>query len=343
MNTREIAKKGLFFIGIVTLFVPVYAYAFSITGLIQSIFGASSDTVEGVGGVVDAPAEKPFPFLSAARGTLDAAAADIEIVDETSIASSVGPLGNAQEAADQSVAYRISTYKVRRGDTIQKIAKSFGVSDATIRWANNIPRGGSIKEGDELVILPVSGVRHTVARGDTVSSIAKKYDGDPDDILVFNGLAINEKLEIGSIVIVPDGEASEFAPAQNIPRPIIVRGSGPDLGGYYTAPLASYRKTRGLHGYNGIDIAAPRGSAVYAAADGVAIIARASGWNGGYGKYIVLSHPNNTQTVYGHLDAVLITPGQRVTRGQPIGLEGSTGRSTGPHLHFEIRGAKNPF
>ena len=186
-------------------------------------------------------------------------------------------------------------------------------------------------------------MRHTVAKGDTIASIAKKYGGDPDDIIVFNDLSAKESLDVGSVVIIPDGEATEPSPPASSSRTRFVRGGGPDLGGYYSSPLASYRKTQGLHGYNGVDIAAPRGSTVYAAADGVTIIARSSGWNGGYGKYIVLSHPNNTQTVYGHLDAVLISPGARVSRGQPIGLEGSTGRSTGSHLHFEVRGAKNPF
>jgi murein DD-endopeptidase MepM/ murein hydrolase activator NlpD len=82
---------------------------------------------------------------------------------------------------------------------------------------------------------------------------------------------------------------------------------------------------------------------LYAAAGGTVIISKNSGWNGGYGNYVVIQHPNKTQTVYGHMTTTVVSVGQAVTKGQLIGYSGNTGKSTGPHLHFEIRGAKNPF
>jgi murein DD-endopeptidase MepM/ murein hydrolase activator NlpD len=98
-----------------------------------------------------------------------------------------------------------------------------------------------------------------------------------------------------------------------------------------------------LHGYNGVDIAAPVGTSIFAAAEGTVIVAASSGWNSGYGNYVVISHPNGTQTVYGHASKVMVSVGEHVSKGQLIASVGSTGKSTGPHLHVEVRGAANPF
>ncbi|MSR76353.1 MAG: M23 family metallopeptidase [Candidatus Ryanbacteria bacterium] len=327
-----------------TLAVPLSASAFSIGDFFKSIFGVSSAnevTREQLEPIPD-PAQKPFPFLSS-EAPADPHQIDTQIVDDTAIASSVGPLGNVAEAAESSISYKISTYTVRRGDTLVLIAKTFDVSDQTIRWANNIPKGGKIKEGDVLVILPVSGVKHTVKKGETVALIAKKYGGDPDDIVDFNDLDPKDALEVGAIVLVPDGEVTEVSAPATPSRPAIVRGSGPELVGYYLRPLSGGTRSRGIHGYNGVDIAANRGTPVRASASGTVIIARGSGWNGGYGSYIVIAHANGTQTLYAHLSSVHVSVGQSVLQGQDLGAVGSTGKSTGNHLHFEVRGAKNPF
>ena len=235
---------------------------------------------------------------------------------------------------------QILVYTVQTGDVPSLIAEQFGISLNTLLWANNIANPNLIKVGDELVILPVSGVKYEVKKGDTIESIAKKFKGDPADILSFNGLAIDEPLSVGTIVIIPDGEVA--APA--IPLPGISRFAGlPEFKGYYMRPVVGGRKTRGIHGFNGIDLAVNRDSPVFASAGGTVIIARVSGWNGGYGKYVVVAHPNNTQTLYSHLDDVLVAVGRKIVQGGIIGLVGSTGNSTGPHVHFEIRGARNPF
>jgi murein DD-endopeptidase MepM/ murein hydrolase activator NlpD len=98
-----------------------------------------------------------------------------------------------------------------------------------------------------------------------------------------------------------------------------------------------------LHGHNGIDLAAPVGTPVLASAGGKVIVSRMGGYNGGYGIYVVISHSNGTQTLYAHLNANWVSVGEEVVQGQVIGTVGRTGRVTGPHLHFEVRGAKNPF
>jgi murein DD-endopeptidase MepM/ murein hydrolase activator NlpD len=180
-----------------------------------------------------------------------------------------------------------------------------------------------------------------VQKGDTLQSIAKKYKADVTEIAQYNHLAETAILAVGEIVLVPDGE---IAAPPSAGRPATLRGaSGPNLDGYYLRPLLGGRKTQGLHGYNGVDIASYTGAPVLASAAGSVIIARSSGWNGGYGNYVAISHPNGTQTLYAHLSGVAVNAGANVVRGEIIGYVGSTGRSTGPHLHFEVRGARNPF
>lgn len=243
---------------------------------------------------------------------------------------------------------RISVYPVRSGDTLSDIANMFGVSINTIIWANNLRSARDVHPGDILIILPVSGVEHTVVKGDTLKSIAKKYGGDANEIAQYNGLDPAEPLEIGSTIIIPDGALA--APStrssgysSSIREPYL-GGGGPLLTGYYGNPVPGGVITQRLHGWNGIDIGASRGTPVYAAAAGTVIIVRSNGaWNGGYGNYAVITHNNGTQTLYSHMKNAIVSSGQAVLSGQIIGYVGATGLSTGPHLHFEVRGAANPL
>jgi len=265
---------------------------------------------------------------------------DITVIGGVALLAENGPEGTLADIED-SRNESISIYVVREGDTLAAIARMFGVTTNTIVWANDIKRG-VIKPGQTLIILPISGVRHTVAKGDTIQSIAKKYKADLEEILQFNGFEPDVKLAIGDTVIVPDGEIA--------PPPVIARttsklrnAGGPEYSGYYMRPIIGGRRTQGLHGYNGVDLASYLGAPIFASASGDVIIAKSGGWNGGYGNYIVIAHANGTQTLYSHLSSLAAYAGKKVERGEIIGYMGSTGRSTGTHLHFEIRGAKNPF
>jgi len=238
---------------------------------------------------------------------------------------------------------KISVYIVHKGDTLSAVAKMFNVSANTITWANDL-KSGVLKEGQELVILPISGVRHIVKSGDTLKSIAVKYKTDLDDILSYNDLSPDTKLKIGDEIIVPDGEITAISSGKSNSITSSTSTNYPTYAGYYMRPIVGGRKTQGIHGQNGVDLGGlTSGSPVMASAEGTVIISKTSGWNGGYGLYIVISHPNGTQTLYSHLSRVLVFNGQRVEQGQTIGAIGNTGKSTGPHLHFEIRGARNPF
>ena len=259
-------------------------------------------------------------------------------VEESALVATRNPQGTLSPSRDQ-----IAVYIVQPGDTPAGIAKRFTISLQTLFWANDLNSASMIKVGDTLVILPVSGVKYQVRKGDTIEGIAKKFNGDVGDIMSFNGLVVGEPLEVGVAVIIPDGEVA--TPSNPSPRTTPrTRVAGlPEHRGYYMRPIIGGRRSRGLHGYNGVDLANTCSEPVLSSAEGTIIITRASGWNGGYGRYVVVAHPNGTQTLYAHLSSILGSVGQKIAQGSQIATIGSTGNSTGCHLHFEIRGAKNPF
>lgn len=240
----------------------------------------------------------------------------------------------------------VSVYVVREGDTLSQIAEMFEVSAKTILWANDIAKASHIKPGDALVILPISGVRHVVKSGDTIAGIAKKYQGDTDEIITYNQLASASDISIGDTIVVPGGvvmttTAVSSGSAKSSGKTATVASGGSTSG--FTHPVPGAVRTQGIHGYNGVDLAAPIGTAVRAAGSGTVVVARASGYNGGYGSYVVIKHANGVQTLYAHLSRVYVGVGATVTAGETIGAVGNTGRSTGAHLHFEVRGDRNPF
>lgn len=273
---------------------------------------------------------------------------DIAIIDETALESQSDSVGEniVFPQGDQ-----ISVYVVRKGDTLSQIAKMYGVSINTILWANDI-KGGVISEGETLTILPISGVKHIVKKGETIQGIVKQHGGDLKEVLRFNDITLDTKLSVGDEIIVPDGEV-KTAEVKSTPSPSTSVASKskvsskfsnlPDYGDYYMRPIVGGHKTQGIHGYNGVDLAGSVGSSVLASAEGTVLVSKNSGWNGGYGDYIVIQHSNGTQTLYAHLNKSIVFVGMRVLKGQVIGYLGSTGNSTGPHVHFEIRGAKNNF
>jgi LysM repeat protein len=275
---------------------------------------------------------------------------DITIVNDVALLPDSGPSGTLADVEDaKPKSDHISIYVVRPGDVLSQVADMFGVTPNTILWANDLKKGSNLVTGQTLVILPISGIRHTVGKGETLASIAKKYGGDQNEIADFNGLP-DGTLAVGDSIIIPDGEIAAPAPtpakkiASTAKSSARARGTGgPSYEGYYMKPVNGAIRTQGIHGYNAVDLAAPIGTPIMASASGDVIIARSGGWNGGYGSYIVIKHDNGTQTLYGHASSVIVSGGDHVVQGQVIGYVGSTGKSTGSHLHFEIRGAKNPF
>ncbi len=314
------------------VFVPLKAEA-GVFSFISSLFSSVSAETEEI-----EPNSQNMALLQAIISPDQGATStknEIVIVGGTSLSPEIqAPIETKTLSEDQ-----ISIYVVRSGDTLPAIAKMFDVSVNTIRWANNL-KSNTITPGQTLVILPISGVQHIVKSGDTLISIAKQYKGDLDEILQYNNMAKDEKLAIGDIIFIPDGELTAV-----VSRPNTGGGktSQPTYAGFYMRPIVGGVKSQGIHGHNGVDLASVYGANILASADGQVIVSRSSGWNGGYGLYIVVKHSNGTQTLYAHLSKVLVSVGDNVTQGQVIGKMGSTGRSTGVHVHFEIRGARNPF
>ena len=268
--------------------------------------------------------------------------AEIVVVDGSLV--STGPVGAdviARERKANNIAGEIRVYTVREGDSLSKVAEMFGVTTNTILWANDLPRATAIQPGDRLVILPIAGVQHTIARGDTLSSIAKRYQSDADEILSYNQLDSAADLVVGEQIIIPGGSL-HTAPARS--TTVAASGAtGAVSSGFLSHQVPGAIKTQGIHGFNAIDLAAGHGTPIRAAAAGEVIVSKSSGWNGGYGQYVVIRHANGVQTLYSHLMRNDVGVGDWVGQGQVIGGMGSTGRSTGTHLHFEVRGARNPF
>jgi murein DD-endopeptidase MepM/ murein hydrolase activator NlpD len=272
---------------------------------------------------------------------------DIKIVDGSALIPEEGPSGTMADIEKPKNA-TISIYVVREGDTLSRIAKLFDVSVNTIMWANDISRSESLSVGQTLTILPVTGIKYVVKKGDTLASIARRYGGNADEIASFNGT--DDALKVGDEIIIPDGEVSTPASSSSgtvgvtVPASNAGTAGSSEQNGYYLRPIVGGRKTQGIHGYNGIDLGAPRGTPIVASAEGDVIVAKEGGWNGGYGNYVVIQHGNGSQTLYSHASSVIVYAGEHVVRGQVIAYVGATGKATGPHLHFEIRnGIRNPF
>lgn len=234
---------------------------------------------------------------------------------------------------------KIIEYEVQDGDTVASIAEKFGISTDTVLWQNNLDAKSKIKVGQKLEILPVTGMSHKVSKGDTVYSISKKYDSSPQAIVdfPFNTFVNDETFElaIGQLVIVPDGVKPKETQAS--PR---IRQITPDAGtvvasGSFVWPTSGTITQNYYWYHKGIDIANRAAPEVLAADAGKVVV---SGWvdGYGYGNRVVIDHGNGYRTLYAHLSKIYVVNGQTVARGNAIGKMGSTGRSTGTHLHFEV-------
>ncbi len=247
------------------------------------------------------------------------------------------------DISDKKYRAEIIDYPVATGDTLSGIAKKFGISIDSIRWANDLASINAIKPGQVLKIPPTNGIIHKVKKGDTVYSVAKYYNSDAQSIVdyPFNTFTNDETfaLAVGQTLIVPDG----IMPKVNLwaPTQIYVAQRTPNAGtvvasGSFVWPTSGVISQRFSWYHSGVDIANKIGTPILAADAGKVIVA---GWpdNVGYGNRVMIDHGNGFITLYGHMSRIDVTAGQTVNRGNVVGLMGSTGRSTGPHLHFEIR------
>ena len=323
-------KKGKIFLKN----LPIYLGVFLIILAISAFFLFKAKNSKGL----TITGEPKSPFLSSPISHFESP--EFLFVEKTSLAAAVSPITIKPQVLGSLIGEdvigakrEIIEYTVEDGDTIKSLALKFNISENTILYANDLRKGVSLKQGDKLVILPVSGVIHLVEKGETLSDIAKIYKADEDRIIAFNNLNEQGNIYRGDLVVVPDG----VMPSIPIPvTPINIVDT------YFIAPTTG-TITQGVHLYNAVDVANKCGTPIFAAAGGRVIQVGYDSWPAG--NFVKIEHYNEVITMYGHLSSISVEPNQTISQGEKIGTMGTTGKSTGCHLHFDVlnRGVKNPL
>lgn len=234
---------------------------------------------------------------------------------------------------------KVENYSVKSGDTLASIAKKFGISVDTIKWANDL-KSDIIKPGQTLKIAPITGVVHTVVSGETIYSIAKKYGIPAQNIVnfIFNDFADidTHSLRAGQILYIPDGVIEEEQPKYAATAPRYANAiAGVHGSSNFIWPTTGMITQYPTWYHMAFDIANNALPPIIAADTGTVTFAGCINW--GYGCHVVIDHGNGYQTLYAHMSVISVSAGQAVNQGQQVGVMGSTGNSTGAHCHFEIR------
>jgi len=303
--------------------------------------------------IEEVSAERVIPVSSS--GYLDtysisAQEIDIDLLYEEQVATLLGGSAITSPTISESgvsVAARsaVEEYTVQDGDVLGSIAEKYGLSLSTLLWANNLTYRSTIRLNQKLIIPPADGVVYEVKKGDTISSIAKKYSTSTDKILSFNNLSDSSALSVGVTLMLPDATpptsapvtytapaSSVFTGTRGSTAPAAATGSWvwPTDGCYITVLFNQYYRF-GQH--KGLDIDGDYSSYVYATRAGT--VTRA-GWFSGYGNCVDINHGDGYVTRYGHFSKLFVTVGEEVSAGEALGNVGTTGQSTGTHLHFEV-------
>lgn len=244
--------------------------------------------------------------------------------------------GSTEQAESQ---VRLVSYVIQSGDTLSSIAGRFNTTSESIAYINQLASPDRISVGKEISVMEnASGVVARVASGDTLWDIAERYGIEVNQIASANNLPSAEDIQVGQVLLLP-GVSPTSRPAQVLSRSSSfiwpVSGSVTDDFGWRIHPVTGDDQF-----HEGIDIAAPTGTDIKAASSGTVTFA---GWSGGYGRLVIVSHPNGSETRYGHLSGFEATTGEWVSVGQVIGYVGQSGDATGPHCHFEVRKNGTPL
>jgi len=288
---------------------------------------------------------------------------DYNLIDNSCVEAAIPPVsitpkvlgaivGESQDI-EENTQRTITEYEVKDGDTVASLAEEFGISTETILWANDLAKNAKLKAGQKLIISPTTGTIHYVVSGNTIAQVAEKYKANIDDIIAFNGLSGENDIFIGDVVVVPNGKVVPVAAPKKITNTSLASGQSISQGAagvvlpgnYFLCPVGSAcKRTQGSHFRNAVDLTGGYcGAPIYAAASGIVEKAK-YGWSGGAGNNVSISHMNGTiVTHYYHLQTIVAVGGQEIKKGDIVGYMGSTGISTGCHLHFEVIGAGNPF
>lgn len=324
---------------IFSLGISVFILMF-VTGLIIS---SISDKKKTQGKSVASEEHFLFAGNTLALNTLDLNVQNEAVLSPTSPTflakgKTAGALMDENYIPDVGEKTEAEEYTVQTGDTLKSISLKFDITIETIAWANDISSTAKLKPGQELLILPVSGVLHLVKKGDTISGIAALYKVSTQEIIEFNGLGDDGGIYYGDLLVIPGGKKPKII-QQYIKVPL--------SNTYFIYPVPLPCKiTQGQHWFNAVDFGNGKcGDPVFAAAGGE--IQKVS-YGANSGNYINILHSNGAVTYYGHLSTSAVKAGDKVSQGQIIGYIGHTGNTipTGPagcHLHFDVRFAENPF
>lgn len=223
-------------------------------------------------------------------------------------------------------------YLVRQGDMVGSIASKYGVSQDAIISLNKLKNTRTLQIGQILKIPSIDGIAYKVKAGDTPESIADKYKISLEKLATVNAITDNS-IETASVIFLPDAKL-DWVTLQEINGDLF---RTPLHGGYYITSRYGWRDNPFLNGqrsfHNGMDMAAPKGTAVYAALNGQVV---STGYSTVYGNYVMIRHHAGYKTLYGHLNTILTSAGSFVSIATKIGTVGNTGMSTGPHLHFTV-------
>ncbi len=289
----------------------------------------------GIGIILSPIVAGTYPVFSQSHGTTPETSNNAPQEQSITVGDNVFATDISQIPRDKTF-----SYTVQRGDTVSSIAKKFGVSSETIEWQNDLS-GDSISPGDSLEILPVTGVSYKVQSGDTIYTIAKKLNTDPQKIVdfPFNDFENPEKFTLasGTTLMVPDGvkpsaQSTYIAPV----RPtFIATGPSKTSSAGFIWPISGGISQYPSWYHMALDITDPIGTPIAAANSGVARVSVGT-YDGGYGNNVYIDGGNGYSTHYAHMLSVNVSSGQSVRQGQIIGYVGLTGRTTGPHVHFEV-------
>jgi len=224
---------------------------------------------------------------------------------------------------------QILTYVVKDGDTLWDIAAGYGVTVDTLISMNNLENADKIRVGQKLTVLTIDGSVHTVSPGESLWEISRNYNVDMSKIVWANNLANPDHLAVGQELIIPGVKTVITSASVTGYRTFSARSFSWPLRG----KISSYYGPRWGEFHSGIDIAAPLGTPIKAVGNGKVV---AVGWFGTYGKMVLIDHGNEVKTRYAHASKILVKKGEWVRQNQTIARVGNTGRSTGPHLHFEV-------
>jgi murein DD-endopeptidase MepM/ murein hydrolase activator NlpD len=292
--------------------------------------------VLGVGVLLTPVIADTYPLFSSNTSALTNLASAQEATQSVIVDEDVFQTTRSEKPRDSVI-----TYTIQRGDTLSTIAEKFGISVDTIKWANDL-HSDSITVGDSLKILPVTGILHKVQSGETVFSIAKKYNTEPQKIVEFpfNDFANPETfaLVVGQDLIVPDGIKPSERPSVPVRRQVyLVQGPVSVSNTGFTWPVRGEISQMPSWYHMALDITSPFGTPIVAAQDGKVSVVSSGTWDGGYGNNVWIDNGAGLASHYAHMNRIFVSVGQTVVAGKTvIGEVGLSGRTTGPHVHFEI-------